>query len=257
MEEKKFNYFNAADKLEGFEDINASTMAIPFIRILQTKSPQLDKRAPEYIEGAEEGQFFNNVTKKIYGEKINLIILKFEHIYIEWLPARGGFVGVHSPENAAKITISKEFNNWQTEDGNILQENYCYFCLVEGEEEQGPVIMTMCSTALKTAKNLNRLITSHVMPNGNRALPYWLVIEFSSLYKTNDKDSWYIPTATIAGYINEEQYNVTKQERLALPDRKVDYAQLEGGKSSDDDGEEITGEKEKIESKKSYGKVPY
>lgn len=254
LEKKKFDYFDSSDKLEGFEDINAQTMSIPFVRILQTKSPQLDKRAPEYIEGAEEGQFFNNVTKKIYGEKINVIILKFEHIYIEWLPERGGFVDVHSPENAAKITVSKEFNNWQTEDGNLLQENYCYFCLVEGEEEQGPVIITMASTALKPAKNLNRLITSHVLPNGNKALPYWLIVEIESKYKTDDKNSWYIPSAKIANYVDEKQYNLTKRERLSLPDRRVDYAQLEGIKDKE---ENKTIEQPEENKNKSYGKVPY
>jgi len=60
-------FFEKSDSLEGFEDISTQTMAIPFIRVLQTLSPQLNKKKPEYVEEAQEGMFFNTVTKKVYG----------------------------------------------------------------------------------------------------------------------------------------------------------------------------------------------
>jgi len=250
-EQKKrpLNFINAAnDTLEGFEDINAQTMAIPFVKLLQPLSPQVDKKKPEYVEGAEPGMFFNNVTKEIYGESINIIILKFEHLFIEWVPDRGGFVDVHSPENAAKITVSTEFNSWKTEDGNDLQETYCYFLLIEEHEKEGVAIMSLSSSAIKVAKQINRLITSHVMENGIKAKPYYLVLNLKSEYKTNDKGSWYLPVATFSDYINEEQYNIVSPERIALPDRTVDYAQLEATTGST---------KESKETPKTGKKIPY
>ncbi len=36
---------------------DSSEMQIPFIRVLQALSPQLNKKKPEYIEGAEQGGF--------------------------------------------------------------------------------------------------------------------------------------------------------------------------------------------------------
>ena len=48
------DYFQAADTAEGFEDITTLTMAIPFIRVLQTLSPQLNKKKVEYIPSAKK-----------------------------------------------------------------------------------------------------------------------------------------------------------------------------------------------------------
>lgn len=226
------------DTMEGFEQINAATMAIPFIRILQKLSPQLDKQKPEYIARAEEGMYFNTITKTVYGGKVPMICLKFERVYIEWRPNRGGFVGYHSPENAERITIDHSFGNWRTKDGNILQETYVYMVLIAGYEKEGPCVLSLASSSLKIAKEWNRLMTTHVMKDGRRALPYYLTWELSTEYMKNDKGSWYRPSVKLTGYINEAQYGIAKQERIALPSRQIDYAQLEGKSESTEEASE-------------------
>lgn len=223
------------DTMEGFEQINTATMAIPFVRILQKLSPQLDKQKPEYIEGAEEGMYFNTITKELYGAKVPLIALKFERVYIEWRPNRGGFVGYHTPENAERLTVDHTFGNWKTKDGNILQETYAYMVLIAGHEKEGLCVLSLASSSLKTAREWNRLMTTHVMPDGKRALPYYLVWELGTEYMKNDKGSWYRPSVKFVGYITEGQYGAAKQERLALPSRKIDYAQLEGKSENADE----------------------
>jgi hypothetical protein len=224
----------AVDNFEGFEQINANTMAIPFVRILQSLAPQLNKNKPQFIEDAEEGDWFNTVTKELYGEEIEVIVLKFEHVYIEWLPERGGFVSYHSPENAERLAIDKTFGHWKTEDGNDLQENYAYICMIVGHEEEGIVVMSFSSSAIKMAREWNRLMTTHVMDNGKRALPYYLVWNLKATYTENDKGSWYTPNVSYVGYIDEGQYGLLSKERKALPDRNVDYEQIADSTSEDD-----------------------
>ena len=41
---------------------DSSEMQIPFVRLLQPLSPQLNKKKSEYIDGASSGDAFNNVT---------------------------------------------------------------------------------------------------------------------------------------------------------------------------------------------------
>ena len=54
----------------GLEEMTSDDLAIPFIRVLQAMSPQVNKRAPEYVDGAEVGMLFNTVTNSVYdGEK--------------------------------------------------------------------------------------------------------------------------------------------------------------------------------------------
>lgn len=225
------------DNLVGFEQITQETMGIPFIRILQKLSPQLDKNESEYLEDAEEGLFFNTITKEVYGSSIACVVLKFEHVYIEWRPNRGGFVGYHSVENAARIAVDKTFGKWETKDGNLLQENYVYLLLIKGHEKEGIVVFPLASSMIKTAREWNRLMTTHLMDNGQKALPYYLVWSIKTEYKSNEKGNWYIPVVSLLSYVNKEQYDVAKSERKMLPTRQVDYAQIkaETTESVDDD----------------------
>ena len=45
---------------------DSSEMQIPFVRLLQALSPQLNKKKAEYIEGASSGDAFNNVTNQYW-----------------------------------------------------------------------------------------------------------------------------------------------------------------------------------------------
>jgi hypothetical protein len=219
-------FVDKADNFEGFEQISTQTMAIPFVRIAQDSSPQLKKNNPGYIEELEAGDFFNTVSKVVYGKKLKAIVLKFERIYIEWLPNRGGFVGYHSVENAERIAADKTFGKWKTETGNILQENYVYFLLLDGHEKEGINVFSLYSSAIKSAREWNRLLTTHVLDNGKRALPYYLVWEITSEHIEKEPYDWYVPRMSFSGYINEKQYKIIGPERKALPERQVDYSQI-------------------------------
>ena len=50
----------------GLEEAGADDYAIPFLRVLQSMSPQLKKSDGKYIQGAEEGNLFNTVTESYY-----------------------------------------------------------------------------------------------------------------------------------------------------------------------------------------------
>ena len=168
---QELNFINIKeDTLKGFEDINNLTMAIPFIKILQQLSPELNKAKTTFVKDAKVGDFFNTVTKEVYGASIEVIILKFERIYTEWLPNRGGLVSYHSPEDAERIAINPEkFGGWKTDSGNDLQENYVYYILIVGHEDEGIAVISMSSSGLKVAKKLNRLLVTHILSNGKRA----------------------------------------------------------------------------------------
>lgn len=228
-QEAKLNlpFMSKDDTAEGFEEISSATMAIPFVRVLQSLSPQLNRNKPEYLEDAEEGMFYNTVTKQLYRNSIKVIVLKFERVYIEWLPDRGGFLNYHSPENAERLAEDKTFGKWKTGDGNNLQENYVYFVLVVGSESEGVVVLSLSSTFIKIAKEWNRLMTTHIMDNGERALPYYVVWKLKSEYKENDKGNWFTIKVSMDSYINEEQHHAIVPERKALPSRQMDYTQLE------------------------------
>jgi len=237
MAKSKLDFIHEAeDTLEGFEDINSSTKAIPFLKLAQDLTPQTKKNKPEYIEGLEVGQFFNSVTGDVYGTEIDVIIAKFEHMYIEWKPDRGGFVQYLTPEVAEKEATDKSvFGKWKTASGNELREYYAYYTIIAGREEEGILIMSLTSTAIKTAKMLNKMMTTHLMddvdkngkPTQVKAKPFYLVYTLNSALQTKGANDFYGYRFTFKDFINEKQYAVVGTERVALPDKTVNYAALE------------------------------
>jgi hypothetical protein len=238
--------FDRADTMAGFEQMDASTMALPFLRIVQTLSPQRNSNKPQFIAGAEEGMLYNSLTNNIIEKPVRCIVLNYEHIYIEWKPLRQGFVSYHSIENAKRLaTDPTKFGKWHnknTGDGrdeatmNILQENYVYALILEGHEAEGPIILSLASSMLKVAKNWNRLMTTHILADGSKAKPYYLIWNFDTEHHPpKNGNDWYVPLITFNSVISDAAvYLNVKLERKALPDQRVDYAQIEGPDSDDD-----------------------
>jgi len=47
-------------------DYDTADLQIPFIRVIQAMSPQVNKRDPAYIDGASVGDIFNTVTGRYW-----------------------------------------------------------------------------------------------------------------------------------------------------------------------------------------------
>lgn len=235
------SFFNEEDSAKGFEDIDSSTMAIPFLKIAQSLSPEMKSNKAEHIQGLELGDIFNNVTQEIYakeGESIGIIIGQFEHMYIEWLPKRQGFVGYHTPEHAEKIATDLTFGKWKIKE-NLLQENYVYYILIEGHEHEGVLIMSLASTQIKKAKALNKRLTSYKMKNGKKALPYYLRWSLKTIEEHKDDNDWFGVSVNLIGVIeDEQQYISVKKERKLIENKRVDFAQLEAPVDSHSDSED-------------------
>jgi len=71
---------------------DSSEMQIPFIRLLQPMSPQLNKKKPEYIDGARSSDIFNNVTSQYWdGEAGIRVIACYQTTkYLEFVPLEMG-----------------------------------------------------------------------------------------------------------------------------------------------------------------------
>ena len=54
---------------------DSSEMQIPFVRIIQALSPQIKKKDPMYIEGADQGDAFNTVTSQFWNGEEGLVVV--------------------------------------------------------------------------------------------------------------------------------------------------------------------------------------
>jgi hypothetical protein len=70
------DYIPVGDQ-SGMEDVSQQDVAMPRVGLCQSGSPERKRNEAKYIEGLEEGNFFNTTTKEIYGDRIRVIPIRF------------------------------------------------------------------------------------------------------------------------------------------------------------------------------------
>ena len=179
---------------------SSDEMQIPFVRLLQALSPQLNKKKAEYIEGASAGDAFNNVTNQYWdGEKGIKVIPCFNTTkYLEFVPRDmgGGFKG-EIPANSPLIhRTTRSGSKEMLPNGNELVKSVQYFCfIVDDDGSYQPVVIDMKSTQLKVAKRWNTQIAMQKIkhPETGMLSPVPIFATMWRLYsveESNDQGSW-------------------------------------------------------------------
>ena len=87
----------------GFEGTRMEEQTVPFLRMAQGLSPELNPGKGEYIPGLALGMIFNTATRERYPGQVPLpfIACRKEFGYGQWLPRDlgGGFRGMISPDD--------------------------------------------------------------------------------------------------------------------------------------------------------------
>jgi len=86
------------DRGAGLKNISADERKVPFLRILQSNSPECEEGNAKYMPNAKAGLFMNTASKQLYSSLI-MIACARDHKFIEYTPREigGGFVGLHQP----------------------------------------------------------------------------------------------------------------------------------------------------------------
>lgn len=227
----KFNEFEGST--EGYEEITLDTMAVPFIRVLQDMSPQCKKTKPEYNPEAEPGMLCNSVSGRLYPAPLRFVVGKFERLYLEWKPNRGSFVGAHTVEHVEQELITKLIRDDKNKlidpaTGNNFTDTYMYYVLLPDAMEEGICILSLSSTQIKEAKKLNKNLVSTIIPgSAKKALPFFMIWNLDTASVSNDHGDWMGIQISFDSFVDQPQLEYVVQERAELPNKTVDYAQLE------------------------------
>ena len=179
---------------------DSSEMQIPFVRLLQALSPQLNKKKADFIEGAAAGDAFNNVTGQYWdGEKGLTVIPCFQTTkYLEFVPRDlgGGFKG-EIPNNSPLLQQTTRSGSKEIlPNGNELVKSDQHFCLIV--EEDGafqPVVIDMKSTQLKVSRRWKTQISMKKIKHpktGQLFTPpvFATTWRLYSVEESNDQGSW-------------------------------------------------------------------
>ena len=183
----------------GLEEASAGDYAIPFLRVLQSMSPQLKKSDGQYIAEAQEGNFFNSVTNKVYDGDTGVLIIPcaYKKKYIEWIPREkgGGFVSdQHDSAELAKCT-KDDSGKFIMENGNQLVETAEYYSLI-AEEDSAPeqVLLSLTSSQLRFSRRwntmLNKATVNTAVGETVQAPMLAYTYRLTSIPQSNDQYSW-------------------------------------------------------------------
>ena len=195
-----FNIEELAADAASNPQLSSDDVALPYLSILQDLSPQVKRQRPEFIEGAQTGMFYNNVTGEIFdGENEGLMVVPcaYERRLVEWTPreAGGGWVGDYPADSdILKRTRPDDKGRPKLPNGNIIVETAYHYVLVFNPDlstwEQA--VIAMKSTMLKANRRWNNLIVTSMIPGTDKQAPRFLYpYNLKTTLETRNDQSWF------------------------------------------------------------------
>ena len=256
----------------GFDTMERGDFAIPFLYLLQSNSPIVERGE------ATAGAIMNTVDNTLYPSirakeepGIFFVPCYSEHLVVEWRPQDegGGLVAQHATDSAVVLEAkqrAKKFNELKSPDGNDLVDTYyCYGVNIKDPEDWSnceQTIIAWNSTKIKPYRQwMTRMKTMRVpTPGGGRITPpMWAHLwRITTVMQTKNNKNFYNFEINFAGdnaadsrippsdplFIVAKDLNALAKEGQVKADT-TNLTRDAGGSEPDDDvgGEVIDGEK--------------
>tara|TARA_R110000765_G_scaffold234594_2_gene337627 strand:+ start:493 stop:1278 length:786 start_codon:yes stop_codon:yes gene_type:complete len=194
MDENMF----AADAGVGVSDLSSEDLAIPFLKVLQKMSDELDD-----LDDAKAGDIYNTVTKNVVKGKdgVTVINCAYSLQYIEWEPRGTGTGAPHHIYSSADDIPQTERGDDNKDyvvggSGRYLERTAQHYVLIIDEDGMTQqALLPMKSTQFKKSKQWNSAMRSLKMKDSKGGL--FTPPRFSHIWKLetvaeeNTKGSWH------------------------------------------------------------------
>lgn len=208
---------------EGGENIGRDDVVLPRLAVCQSLSPQRDKNNPLYIEGLDEGNLFNTITKEIYPAKTSLIPLLYLKSRIYMKPrkdgggvicqSRNGINGGSLSPTCASCENSQFVNDAKPKCD--LYMNMVSLLLPPAVPEPQLVVFSFKSMALKTARAWVTLLQARNKPF------FTQVYSVHTISTTVSKGSFYTPIVDFSRWVSPEELKRAKFEYETLKGKDI------------------------------------
>lgn len=222
----------------GNENVTTSDMVIPRLEIIQSQSPQKDKKAAEYINGAEEGDIFNTVSNSILARPAIIVPVLFKKEWMLWVPrdegggGGQGFRGAFDTEAEARdmqAELAETGGSKRKGEETELVDAHQHFVLIVNGDEIEEAVITMTRTKMKVSRKWNSIIR---MAGGDRfSRGYYL----DTVEESNPKGSYYNFAIESVGFSPEPVYARAEAlyEAIATGKRSIHREAADGETEAD------------------------
>lgn len=245
----------------GMEGTDAQSFAIPFLKVLQKSSPEVDEASGVAIESAKAGMLYNTVSGELYDGKEGCVFIPaaYQRRFLRWSP-RGsgaqGFRGELLPEIVAKERehgVVVEHNGrlyYPMEDGTVddercdrLQDTRNHFgCVIDHEGRPHNVLLSLTSTQIKKSKLLMAMLAGQRREvNGAMVQPptFLFAMRIRTVPESNDKGTWFGVDFKMDGEVTDPfVYHAAREfhEAVSAGEAKVQYTEdAVSGNAGDND----------------------
>lgn len=249
----------SADAGAGMEGIDKDSFSIPFIKLLQSNSPEVDE-----LETAKAGMFCNSISMELFKE-ILVIPCAYQRRFIRWAPRHTGegFKGEYMPTDIETNNVSDCRNingRWffdvpkdaspLDDKGKALydeaRDTRSHFVLyLSGDGNWYPAVMSLSSTMIKKSKRwMSRIQMVQMKDAKGRSFN---PPSFSHVYKVNSVDEekngnkWKNIEVSLYGMVEEADIYARAREfnhQIAAGEIKVQPMQDDGHGNDAGDSED-------------------
>lgn len=177
--------FIVGSQKTGFENMDSSCIARPYLQIAQAMSEMATKGNPNYIPGLEPGMFYSPTTKKVFGRSVDVCVLKFIPEYAIWGGIDSSGRKTDFRTMIDKATFEREYsknykwdpryNALSNSNGEIAIEQFDYILMFPGSIEEGLYMFSLKSIGIPVGRKWNTMaLNIKVNLNGAmRQAPIW------------------------------------------------------------------------------------
>jgi hypothetical protein len=201
--------------------LSLQDIAVPYLYILQTNSPQVNPDHAKYIKNATAGMLYlSNIEQVFNGRDTGLPIVPcfYERLVNEWIPRNlgGGLVASLDPEaDILKTCIRREIDGKEVlvrpDNGHHMIETAYHYFLVGLERTWVQTICPFKSTALKVSRRMNSNIATTMIPGTDKKAPRFLYKwQFTTIKEQADEYVWSSPKLEKGGMVSADVYAAAK-----------------------------------------------
>lgn len=246
------------DSGAGVDDMGMDDVAVPYLYILQSNSPQVNEDDDRYVKGAKAGMFYNNVNEEAYDGRdtgITVIPVAYERKYVEWIDrdsGGGGYVAEHSIDSSilSECTPNEKGIPCLANGHLIIETAYHYVFMKNpnnGVWEE--IIIPMKSTMLKKSRRWNKALMATLIPGTSNRAPRWLYpYQLKTVKETKNGNTWSnFDIERLPDMVTAEQYRACKSfaELFAagavVRAKETDTGTVGGGETIDGTANRSTG----------------
>lgn len=220
----------------GNENVKTEDLVIPRLEIVQSQSKCLVTGAPEFIDGAKQGDLINSVTRQNYGREVFIVPVHYAKQWLVWkdYSEGGGFFGAFPDPAAAETRLQEAIAEGNKADHLEIVDTPQHLCLIVDAKSYkvDEIMVPMAKTKAKVSRDWNTQIR---LAGGDRFARCYRI---TTAQETNAKNQTY--WNYVVGYVgapNRALYGKAEKlfaEVTAGKGRVMDTSHMDGGTVGND-----------------------